>query len=110
MKSFSRREFAKLSLAAISAAAIVPAFGAEQADSKVRGVQIGLNVPYSFGPLDMPADEVLEKCVALNVSGVELRTQPVELFLGAPKDALFAAKGTPAAKLSDNAKKIEKRV
>jgi sugar phosphate isomerase/epimerase len=62
----------------------------------VAGVQIGLNVPYSFGNNQMPASEVLDKCVQLGVSGLELRTQPVELFLGAPA-SLVGSKALLAA-------------
>jgi sugar phosphate isomerase/epimerase len=47
-------------------------------------VQIGLNVPYNFGGRDMNPDEVLDRCLKLNVSAVELRSQPVEGFLGSP--------------------------
>jgi sugar phosphate isomerase/epimerase len=94
MKSYSRREFSKLSLAALSATAIGPVItsvqAAEKPNSKIRGVQIGLNVPYSFANMQMSADDILKSCVQLGVSGLELRTQPVEVFLGAPSDLVFA--------------------
>jgi sugar phosphate isomerase/epimerase len=51
-------------------------------DSKVAGVQIGMNVPYSFANPIMSGDDILKNCVQLGLSGVELRTQPVEAFLG----------------------------
>lgn len=54
-------------------------------NSKVAGVQLGLNVPYSFGDMAMSGQGIWERCIKLNVSAVELRTQPVEAFLGAPK-------------------------
>ena len=57
-------------------------------------MQIGLNVPYSFGNNMMGADDVLQKCVQLGVSAVELRSQPVEGFLGVPAD-LAGAKQRP---------------
>lgn len=53
-------------------------------NSKVAGVQLGLNVPYSFGNNSMSGDDVLKNCLQLGISGVELRTRPVEAFLGAP--------------------------
>jgi sugar phosphate isomerase/epimerase len=53
-------------------------------DSKVAGVQIGLNVPYSFADIQMSGTDVLDRCVRLGISAVELRTQPVESYLGAP--------------------------
>ena len=57
-------------------------------DSKVAGVQIGINVPYSFANALMSGDDILKNCVQLGLSGVELRTQPVEAFLGlAPVEA-----------------------
>lgn len=71
-----------------------PAAPAGKVDSKVAGVQIGLNVPYSFGNAAMTGDEILASCVELGISGLELRTQPVEAFLGAPKKDNPA--GTPA--------------
>ena len=91
MSSHTRREFAKLALAALPGAALLSAvnrLGAEEAparpDSKVAGVQIGLNVPYSFANALMSGDDILKNCVQLGLSGVELRTQPVEAFLGLP--------------------------
>jgi sugar phosphate isomerase/epimerase len=58
----------------------------------VRGVQIGLNVPYSLKNPAMSGDDILASCVQLGISGVELRTQPVEAFLGA-RAALVGTKG-----------------
>lgn len=93
--SYTRREFTKLALGAVPVAgflsqanalhaAATPAPVPAKPNSKVNGVQIGLNVPYSFGNNLLNADEVLANCVALGVSALELRTQPVELALGAP--------------------------
>ena len=108
---YTRRELGRMALAAIPAAGIVgtPALFARQAkpNSKVRGVTIGMNVPYNFGPgpntpprgaawgsgRDAPVDEIIQNCVTLGVSGVELRTQPVESFLGAPAQSLGAGGG-----------------
>ena len=59
-------------------------------------MQLGLNVPYSFSNPSMTGEEVLKNCVQLGFSGVELRTQPVETFLGAPKDIIFAKSRTSA--------------
>jgi hypothetical protein len=91
----NRRQFAKASLAAWPGVALLTAMqrlGAADAgdqpatrpNSKVAGVQIGLNVPYSFANAGMSGDDSLKNCVKLNLSAVELRTQPVEAFLGAP--------------------------
>ena len=91
----TRREFTKVSLLAMSGAALLPLvnrLGAAEAasapsgkpDSKFAGVQIGLNVPYSFADMLMSGEDILKNCVQLGVSAVELRIQPVEVFLGAP--------------------------
>src|SRR5262245_31704133 len=104
----SRRQFAKLSVAALSGASFFGALtrlGSAESTaktdarpySKVAGVQIGLNVPYSFGNGNMSGDEILKNCVELGLSGVELRTQPVEAFLGAPS----FPKGTPASEVAE---------
>ena len=97
MSSYTRREFTKLALAALPAAGVFSALNplaaadaakaAGKPNSKVRGVQIGINVPYSFSNPMMSGDDVIKNCVALGLSAVELRTQPVEAFLGTPVPA-----------------------
>ena len=99
MPSYTRRGFHRLVLSALPAAGVLTAMDPLRAaesrpDSRVAGVQIGLNVPYSFGNMAMTADQVLQACVRLGFSGVELRTQPVEAFMGAPYQA---GKPDPAA-------------
>ena len=86
---YTRRELGKLALTALPAATLLRsgAFAQAKPNSKVRGVMIGMNVPYNFGGRSAPVDEIIDKCVQLGVSGLELRTQPVEAFLGLP-DAL----------------------
>ena len=76
-------------------------------NSKIAGVQLGINVPYSFGEPTMSGDDVLKNCIQLGLSAVELRTQPVETFLGAPANILFPQKGADAASAGDNAKQLE---
>ncbi|MDP3073729.1 MAG: sugar phosphate isomerase/epimerase [Opitutaceae bacterium] len=104
---YTRRDFAKFALAAIPAAGLLSAPSALRAatgkpNSKVNGVMIGLNVPYSFGGRTMPGDEILKNCRELNVSGLELRMQPVEAFLGLPAIVGATKAGTPkAAKTGD---------
>src|SRR5438874_12563539 len=82
---YTRREIGKLALAA-PLSALVPrgATAASKPNSKFAGVQLGMNVPYNFGGRDMDPDELLQRCVQLNVSALELRSQPVETFLGSP--------------------------
>ncbi len=95
---YTRRELGQLALATLPAAGLAGrplaaiAAAAAKPDSKVNGVQIGLNVPYDFGNNLMSGDEVLDGCLKLNVSAVELRSQPVELFMGVPQ-ALLAGGG-----------------
>lgn len=86
--TYTRRELGQLMLATLPVAGLLPrdAFAGWQAtpNSKWGGVQVGLNVPYSFGSRDMAIDETLAKTVQLGISAVELRSQPVELALGGP--------------------------
>ena len=101
--TYTRRELAQLALTVLPAATLfkaAPALAAgfQKVNSKVGGVQIGLNVPYSFGGRNMEADLLLKNCVDLEVSGLELRSQPVETFMGAPAALVDApAKDTAAA-------------
>jgi len=91
MSTYTRRDFTKFALAAGALAASSRSlFAAAAVNSKVNGVQIGLNVPYSFGTPTITGDEILANCVKLGLSGVELRAQSVEVFLGAPSELVFA--------------------
>jgi sugar phosphate isomerase/epimerase len=86
---YTRRELCGLALAGLPAAGLLlksdGIIAAARPDSKWGGVQVGMNVPYNFGPTPvLTADQILEKCIELGVSGVELRAQPVEAFLGVP--------------------------
>lgn len=110
MKSYTRREFSKLSVAAISAGGLF-GFAAQGAagpkpNSKVNGVQLGINVPYSFGNPLMTADEILRTCVQLGISAVELRTQPIERFIGAPEASTSPRNTVSPGSASANAEDI----
>lgn len=90
----TRRELGKLALTALPAANLLamPSWARAQRpgakpNSKFAGVQVGMNVPYNFGGRDMNADELLDRCLKLGVSAVEMRSQPVESFLGSPAAA-----------------------
>ncbi len=78
MTQYTRREFTRLALLALPAGTLM-----HRARPRA-GVQIGLNVPYSFGNAAMSGDDVLKSCLLLGVGALELRSQPVEAFLGAP--------------------------
>jgi sugar phosphate isomerase/epimerase len=82
---YTRREIGKFALLApLSALAPRGLYAAAKPNSKFAGVQLGMNVPYNFGGRDMDPDELLQRCLQLNVSALELRSQPVETFLGSP--------------------------
>ena len=77
--NYTRRDLGKLALAALPAATLFA-----KPDSNFGGVQIGINAPYSFHGAADSAEEVLAAMLKLGLSAVELRSQPVEAFLGAP--------------------------
>ena len=97
---YTRREIGKLARAGVPLASALahpePLMGAGKPDSKWEGVQVGMNVPYNFGNNMMTGDETLDRCLQLGVSAVELRSQPVEQFLGVPIALISGrARGTP---------------
>ena len=119
MLPHTRREFVKVSLAALPGAGLwsaVRRLGAAETsvppagkpNSKVAGIQLGLNVPYSFGDPLMSGDDILKNCVQLNLSAVELRTQPVEAFLGAPANLIHPKKSDAAGTTSANAELLRR--
>lgn len=75
---YTRRDLAKIGLAAFPLRLLA------KPDSKFGGVQIGINAPYSFRGMPGTAEEVLKNLLELGLSSVELRSQPVEAFFGAP--------------------------
>src|SRR4029453_2092080 len=98
---YTRRELGKMALAGLPAGVLLDSRtlrAATKPNSKWAGVQVGMNVPYNFGPTPvLTSDEVLQKCIDLNISGVELRSQPVEAFLGVPANLVPPrGRGTPA--------------
>ncbi|HKY23121.1 MAG TPA: hypothetical protein VJM31_18040 [Vicinamibacterales bacterium] len=83
----TRRElghFAAIAIPALCLPSRTVAQRPARPNSKFAGVQIGMNVPYNFGGREMDADEQLNRCLTLNVSAIEMRSQPVESFLGSP--------------------------
>jgi sugar phosphate isomerase/epimerase len=89
--AFTRREFGRLALAGLPAAALFgrteSLFGAvlqAKPDSMIDGVQIGA-ITYSYRSMpDQSAEAILEYVVDSGVSGIELMGGPVESFAGAP--------------------------
>lgn len=76
--NFTRRDFGKAALA------VLPLTLLAKPNSKFGGVQIGVNAPYSFHGMSGLLDDVLKDCTDLGLSALELRSQPIEQFLGAP--------------------------
>ena len=108
MPSHTRREFSKLVLSALPGAGLLSIASQLRAgetpakpNSKVAGVQIGLNVPYSFANPIMSGDDILKNCLQLGLSAVELRTQPVEAFLGIPELTATKTKAESAEELRE---------
>src|SRR4051812_11527119 len=99
---YTRRALGKLALSGVPAAGLLlkpESLLAARPNSKWAGVQVGMNVPYNFGSTPvLTSDEILQKCIDLGVSGVELRSQPVEAFLGLPANlvAVRGRRGEPA--------------
>lgn len=81
--NITRRDMGRFALAGLSAANL----SAAKPNSNFGGVQVGVNIPYSFHGLPSNADQILEYLTQVAISAVELRTQPIEAFLGAPAAA-----------------------
>ncbi len=108
--AITRREFGKVALAGVPAVGavlrgdLVSAAQSVQPMSRWGGVQVGLNVPYSFGSgNNISAEDLLTRVKEVGVGGLELRAQPVEHFLGSPSiraaaDAAAAARGAGGAR------------
>src|SRR5213592_4106750 len=90
--SYTRREFGKLAIAGLPAAAVLGSnesiFGAFAQSAKpnsiINGVQIG-TITYSYRSMpDQSAEATLKYIVDSGISGIELMGGPVESFAGAP--------------------------
>jgi sugar phosphate isomerase/epimerase len=100
---YTRRELGRLMLGSLPVATLMPrTLFARQAGKKPNstfaGVTVGMNVPYNFGTRTMPVDEVIAKTAQLNVSAVELRSQPIELLMGVPMTVLEPGRDKAAQK------------
>jgi sugar phosphate isomerase/epimerase len=88
MMSYSRREFGKLALAGLPAAALLgrseSIFGQAKPNSTFGGVQIG-TITYSYRSMpDQSAEATLKYIVDSGISAVEIMGGPVENFAGVP--------------------------
>src|SRR6476620_1078419 len=91
--NYTRREFGKLALATLPAAALFEETLAGSAlfqakpNSMVKGVQIG-TITYSYRSMpDQSAEATLKYIVDSGISAIELMGGPVESFAGAPQSA-----------------------
>jgi sugar phosphate isomerase/epimerase len=80
---YTRRDFGKLALSSLPAASLLAASDATP-NSKFGGVQIGIIAPYSFRGLPSSADDLLKYIVQLGINSIELQSEPVEAYAGAP--------------------------
>src|SRR5579864_2272658 len=79
--NLTRRDLGKMALAALSASFA----RAAKPNSVFGGLQVGINTPYSFHNMPDGPDDILKYQVDLGISASELRLQPVERALNAPK-------------------------
>jgi sugar phosphate isomerase/epimerase len=101
---YTRREFGKLALAGLPAAAVIgrseSAFGAvAQAgpNSVINGVQIG-TITYSYRSMpDQSAEATLKYILDSGISAIELMGGPAESFAGAPSTGRGGGPGGPGA-------------
>lgn len=104
----SRRDLIKMAGAALPLSALQGGLSAAvKPNSNFGGVQVGINAPYSFHNIPGSADDILGYLAQTGLGAVELRSQPVEAFLGAPAassqgvgEVPRAAQGGKAAPLS----------
>jgi sugar phosphate isomerase/epimerase len=83
---YSRREFGRLALASLPAAALMEktVWGQVRPNSMINGVQIG-TITYSYRSMpDQSPQAILKYVVSDGISGVELMGEPAEQFAGAP--------------------------
>jgi len=105
---YSRREFAKLAIAAAPAAALLTkphlVFGLQaRPNSTWGGVPFGIFAPYRFGPEASDLEGALRALVTLGVSNTELSASVVERYVGAPLPAQTARAGGAGAAAAANA-------
>jgi sugar phosphate isomerase/epimerase len=86
---YTRRDFGKLALGAVPAAAIFDRPFAVLAESKpnslVNGVHVG-TITYSYRSMpDQSAEAILRYVVGSGISAIEFMGDPVEAFAGAPR-------------------------
>src|SRR5690349_18625271 len=89
--NYTRRDFGKLALAGLPAAALLerPLFGSAlvqaKPNSKFNGVQIGV-ITYSYRSMpDQSAEATLKYVLGSGISAIELMDGPAEMYAGRPE-------------------------
>jgi sugar phosphate isomerase/epimerase len=101
--SYTRREFGKLALAGLPAAAVIGhtesifgAFAQAKPNSLINGVQIG-TITYSYRSMpDQSAEATLKYILDSGISAIELMGGPVESYAGAPSSGRGGGAGRGA--------------
>lgn len=102
--NLTRRDFSRLALAALPAGRLLA-----KPDSVWYGVQVGINAPYSYHGAANTYDEVLAATVELGLSAVELRSQPVEQYMGVSAELIPVVPGGPGGGRAAQQKKAPPR-
>jgi sugar phosphate isomerase/epimerase len=91
MSLLTRREFGAIALAGLPAAHLLmnagKAIGQEAAakpNSNFGGVNVGIIAPYAFRGTATNVDDILSAMLKLGLSAVEMQSDPVEAYAGAP--------------------------
>ena len=105
---YSRRDFGRLALAAMPAAALAGRFRSglsfqAKPNSLWGGVPFGIFAPYRFGPEASDLEGALNTLVKLGVSYTELGNAVVERYVGAPQAAGGRGGGAGQAPAAANA-------
>src|SRR5262249_40525084 len=80
---YTRRDIGRIAVAAGAASRLM---GAAKPNSNFGGVQIG-TITYSFRALPSGAEQVLQYCLDCGISAIELMSNVVEGYAGAPAQA-----------------------
>ncbi|MBI1788033.1 MAG: sugar phosphate isomerase/epimerase [Acidobacteria bacterium] len=86
----TRRDLGRIALASLPLRLLA------KPDSRFGGVKVGINAPYSFRGMPSGADDMLKYLIDAGLSFVELRSQPVEAYFGAPVSTRLFGPGGPA--------------
>ena len=88
---YTRRDWGKLAVAAVPLARALAA-----PDSRFGGVQIGV-ISYSYRDLHLDLDATIKATADLGISEIELMSETVESFAGAPAVQRFGGRRGPGA-------------